>query len=87
MSVRTDVFAIGDRVEWNVPVVMQFCRTWAPDITKPVEIIAVRSAGNEHLQRAAGHTQLVRVSPNYSPFDDEFSGAWFKPTSHPEDTP
>ena len=87
MAIRTDTFAIGDVVEWYTPHVMEFCRTWAPDTTKPVKAIAVRSAGSENLQRAAGHTQLVRIEPNYCPYDDEFSGAWFKPAIKKDPTP
>ena len=83
-EVRTDKFAVGDVVEWNTPIVMQHCRTWAPDITKPVTVIAVSSIDNEHLQRAGGHTQLVRIEPNYCPWGDEFSGTWFKPKSPPD---
>jgi hypothetical protein len=83
-EVRTDKFAVGDVVEWNTSIVMQHCRTWAPDITTPVTVIAVRSVDNEHLQRAGGHTQLVRIEPNYCPWGDEFSGTWFKPKSPPD---
>lgn len=72
--VREDRFTVGDEVWWHIPTVMDFCRTWAPDITKPVKIIAVRDHKN------ASHSQLVRVSPNYCPYGDEFDGSWFLPT-------
>jgi hypothetical protein len=87
---RTDTFAVGDEVWWLVPTVMEFCRTWAPDTLKPTAIIAVRPIELEHVQRNAGHTQYVRVSPNYCPYSDEFSGAWFNPTGvkhHTETAP
>lgn len=70
---REDRFSVGDEVWWNIPVVMDFCRTWAPDITKPVTVIAVKEHTN------SGHSQMVRVSPNYCPHTDEFDGGWFLP--------
>lgn len=70
---REDRFKVGDEVWWHVPTVMECCRTWAPDITKPVTVVAVRD------HRNSGHSQLVRVSPNYCPWDNEFDGSWLLP--------
>lgn len=76
-KLRYDKFKVGDEVCWCIPVVMACCHSWAPDITSPTKVIAVKdrkpSINN-------GHTQLVRVSPNYCPFTDEFEGTWFLPT-------
>lgn len=82
---RTDTFQVGDMVEWHMPTVMKFCRTWAPDTSKPTEIIAIRPVGKPHMEANAGHTQYVRVSPNYCPYGDEFSGAWFRPIIRGDD--
>lgn len=69
-------FAVGDEVWWHVPTVMDHCRTWTTDISKPVTIIAVQ---DRPCPRGIGHPQLVRVSPNYCPYGDEFEGSWFLP--------
>lgn len=71
---RADRFAVGDEVWWNIPVVMSSCNTWAPDITKPVTVIEVNDS-----KGPGGHSQMVRVSPNYCPYGDEFNGLWFLP--------
>lgn len=79
---RADRFNVGDEVWWNIPTVMDACNTWAPDITKPVKVIAVRDHKN------TAHAQLVRVSPNYCPWGDEFDGTWLLPVgirSHNDD--
>ena len=26
--IRTDRFEVGDRVHWNIPICMAWCRTW-----------------------------------------------------------
>lgn len=75
---REDRFAVGDEVWWNVPVVMEHCRTWAPDITRPTTVIAVKDRPPRFIP--ASHSQLVRVSPNYCPYGDEFDGIWLLPT-------
>jgi len=78
---RTDRFAVGDEVWWHIPTVMDHCRSWAPDITRPTTIIAVREhpcAAPDHVNRSR-HTQLVRVQPNYCPWGDEFEGGWLLP--------
>lgn len=80
MTKRDDKFKVGDKVWWNVPVVMQACRTWVPDTMKPTVVIAVR----DHMPNA-GHSQLVRVSPNYCPYGDEFDGSWFYPINREKD--
>ena len=80
---RQDRYRRGDKVEWLLPVVMQNCRTWAPDLTKEFSIIAVRDAPGVRPE----HCQLVRVAPNYSPYGDEFSGGWFKPIERPSSFP
>jgi len=69
------LFKVGDVVWWHVPTVMDHCRTWAPDISKPVTVIDVQDVPCP----LGGHPQLVRVSPNYSPYGDEFAGSWFLP--------
>jgi len=79
-DIRKDRFAVGDEAWWNVPVVMACCNTWAPDTLKPVTIIAV----SDKPTRAEGlkphlHAQMVRVSPNYSPWGDEFDAVWLLP--------
>lgn len=77
---RQDKFAVGDKVWWHIPTVMDHCRTWSPDITRPVKIIAVKErepGSNGKIN--AGHTQLVRVSPNYCPWGDQFDGSWLLP--------
>lgn len=71
---RADRFAVGDVIWWNVPVVMSSCVTWAPDITQPVKVIEIKDK-----KSPGGHSQLVRVSPNYCPYGDEFDGLWFLP--------
>lgn len=71
---REDLFQVGDVVWYNIPVVMDCCRSWAPDITKPVTVIAVKDAGHN-----TSHKQLIRVTPNYNPYGDEFGGIWFLP--------
>lgn len=77
MSVRhAERFKVGDVVWWNVPTVMDHCRAWAPDTLKPVTIIAAEDRPSPN---GVGHPQLVRVSPNYCPYGDEFSGDWFLP--------
>lgn len=77
---RTDRFNVGDEVWYHVPTVMDGCRTWAPDITKPTTIIAVRDIPVGPNGRVnSGHTQMVRVSPNYCRYGDEFNGGWFLP--------
>ena len=79
---REDRFSVGDEVWWHIPTVMDHCRSWAPNITKPVTVIAVKNhtlmSGSD--RPASGHWQLVRVSPNYCPWGDEFDGLWFLPT-------
>jgi hypothetical protein len=78
---RTDRFEVGDEVWWHIPTVMDFCRSWAPDITKPTTVIAVKDhpcGASDHPNRAR-HSQLVRVSPNYCPYGDEFEGSWLLP--------
>ena len=72
---HSELFKVGDEVWWHVPSVMDLCRTWCPDTNKPTTIIAVRPAPGIRVD----HPQQVRVSPNYSPYGDEFSGAWFLP--------
>ena len=77
---RDDRFAVGDEVWYHVPTVMDACRTWAPDTLKPTRIIAVRDIPIGKSGRVnSGHTQMVRVSPNYCPHGDEFNGGWFLP--------
>jgi len=80
-AVRLDRFSVGDEVWWHIPTVMACCRSWAPDITKPTKIIAVRDKplGPDGKLHNSSHTQLVRVSPNYSPYGDEFEGSWLLP--------
>lgn len=73
---RHDKFAVGDEVWWHIPTVMACCRSWSPDITKPTKITAVTDRAPSINN---GHTQLVRVSPNYCPFTDEFEGTWLLP--------
>ncbi len=88
MTIRQDKFKIGDSIWWHIPTVMEHCRSWAPDICNPTTVIAVEDITNPHLQKAAGHTQRVRIAPNYCPYGDEFSGGWFNPTgkkSHNDD--
>lgn len=80
---RMDRYRPGDKVEWLLPAVMANCRTWAPDMTKEFSIIAVREAPGVRRE----HCQLVRVTPNYSPYGDEFSGSWFKPIERPSAFP
>jgi hypothetical protein len=75
---RKDRFEVGDEVWWNIPVVMDCCNTWAPDITKPTKIIAVRDRPPSF--NGKGHSQMVRVLPNYCPWGDEFEGTWLLPT-------
>lgn len=75
MNRHAEIFKVGDEVWWHVPSVMAHCRTWAPDTLKPVSIVAVQDAKGVNLP----HPQLVRVSPNYCPYGDEFSGSWFLP--------
>lgn len=70
---REDRFKVGDEIWWHVPTVMDCCNSWAPDTSKPVRVIAVKD------KRNSSHTQLVRVTPNYCPFTDEFGGEWFLP--------
>lgn len=79
MTIRQDTYKVGDAVKWRLSVVAEHCLTWAPDLTKEYTVIEVRDETNPHLQRAAGHTQQIRVSPNYCPYGDKFSGAWFEP--------
>lgn len=78
---RQDRFAVGDEVWYHIPTVMDACRTWAPDITRPTKIIAVRDIPIPEgwTRPNSGHTQMVRVSPNYCPHGDEFNGGWFLP--------
>lgn len=77
---REDRFAVGDEVWWHIPTVLAACTTWAPDITKPVTIIAVKDRHPGPSGRVnAGHSQLVRVSPSYCPYSDEFDGTWLLP--------
>jgi hypothetical protein len=77
---RQDRFVVGDEVWYHVPTVMDACRTWAPDISKPARIIAVRDIERRPDGKVpSGHTQMVRVSPNYCPHGDEFNGGWFLP--------
>lgn len=76
---RTDRYEVGDVVEWHLPTVMASCHTWAPDVSRPTTIIAVEDIESAGGREAAGHSQHVRVSPNYCPYGDGFSGAWFKP--------
>lgn len=68
-------FEVGDEVWWHVPTVMDFCNTWAPDITRPTKIIAVETRAGG----GTGHPQMVRVSPNYCPHGDQFDASWFLP--------
>ncbi len=64
-------FEVGDVVWWHIPTVMDHCRTWAPDITRPVKLIAVSSTD--------GGDEMVRVQPNYFKHGDEFNASWFLP--------
>lgn len=79
-------FSVGDEVWWHVPTVMDCCNTWTPNITKPTKIIAVKDREGWSIGRANPcHPRLVRVSPNYCPWGDEFDGSWLLPvgiTSH-----
>jgi hypothetical protein len=70
---REDRFKIGDKIWWHVPTVMDWCNSWAPPLDKPVTVIAVKDKKN------SSHTQLVRITPNYCPWGDEFGGEWFLP--------
>lgn len=76
MATHTERFSVGDEVWWHVPTVMQHCRTWAPVIDKPVTIVEVQDRPSPN---GVVHPQLVRVSPNYCPYGDEFGGDWFLP--------
>ena len=73
-------FSVGDEVWWHVPTVMDCCRTWSPNITKPTKIIAVKDREGWSIGKInPSHPQLVRVSPNYCPWGDEFDGGWLLP--------
>jgi hypothetical protein len=77
---HTERFSVGDEVWWHVPTVMDSCRTWAPDISKPTKIIAVKDREGWAVDQVNPcHPQLVRVSPNYCPWGDEFDGSWLLP--------
>ena len=79
--IRTDRFEVGDRVHWNIPICMASCRTWYPPQDREYRLIAVKDIETEGGRRGAGHTQEVRVSPNFNKWGDgdEFSGLWFYP--------
>ena len=77
--VRQDKFQVGDRLFWNTPVCMDHCYTWYPPSDVEYTCIEVRDIESPHGMRGAGHTQMVRVKPNYNKWGDEFSGVWFYP--------
>ncbi|KLK91376.1 hypothetical protein AA309_19945 [Microvirga vignae] len=77
--IRQDKYVVGDKVRFDISMVMEHCRSWAPDVTKEYTITRVDEIESPHSQRGAGHTQLVSISENPSPFGGEFSGKWFLP--------